>query len=466
MLSETPKLLHPLCGRPLIAWSVAAARDAGAEKIVVVQGPERELDGVLPEDVAVAIQEKPRGTADAVRSAGREIRDAGTVIVLNADHPLVSADTLRELARAHDRSGAAATIVTAVLADPTGYGRVIRGPDGTVERVAETRSPGDASELELHIREVNTGIIAFEVQELLAALEQVGSDNVQGEMYLPDVVPILRRRERTVLTHEVSDPGPAMGINDRAQLARVRALAQERIHQRHMLAGVTIVDPGTTLTDADVEIAADAVIQPFSSLRGQTRIGAGAVVGPLTTLTDTHVGEGATVVHSFADRAEIGEGASVGPFSFLRPGTVLQRGSKAGAFVEIKNSEVGAGAKVPHLSYIGDATIGDRTNIGAGTITANYDGIRKSRTEIGSDAFIGVDTMLVAPVTVEDRAYTGAGSVITKDVPPGALGIARERQRNIEGYVDRRREREKGSGADGDGDQADREPSRLGSDLN
>lgn len=468
MRSETPKLLHPLCGRPLIAWSVAAAREAGAQKVVVVQAPARPLDGVLPDDVIVAVQEEPRGTADAVRSAAEHILGSETVIVYNGDHPLVGADTIRGLAEAHGRSGAAATVVTAVLEDPTGYGRVIRGPDGTVERVAETKAAGDATDLELAIREVNTGIIAFESQELLAALEQVGTENVQGEMYLPDVVPILRSRERTVLTHAAAGAGPALGVNDRGQLALLRGLAQERIHRAHMRSGVTIVDPATTVIDVDVEIAADAVIEPFSSLRGRTRIGAGAVVGPLSTLTDTQVGEGARVVHSFADRAEIGSGANVGPFSFLRPGTVLKRSAKAGAFVEIKNSEVGEGAKVPHLSYIGDATIGERTNIGAGTITANYDGTRKHRTEIGSGAFIGVDTMLVAPVRVEDDAYTGAGSVITKDVPPGALGIARERQRNIEGYVQRRRGREGAQPSGGveptDGGPTAR-PSRLGPDL-
>ena len=347
---------------------------------------------------------------------------------------------------------------------------MIRGPDGTVERVAETKGAGDANELELHVREVNTGLIAFEVQELLAALERVGSDNVQQEMYLPDVVPILRRRERTVLTRELSDPGPGLGVNDRAQLALVRALAQERIHRRHMLAGVTIVDPSTTVIDVDVEIAADAVIQPFSSLHGDTKVGSDASIGPLSTLIDCRVGSGASVVHSFAKGAEIGERVTVGPYAYLRPGTVLCAGAKAGTFVEIKNSRLGARSKVPHLSYIGDADVGEDTNLGAATITANYDGTRKHRTTIGDRVKTSVDTTLVAPVTVGDDAYTGAGSVITKDVPPGALGIARERQRNIEGYADRRREREEEEAA-GDGDPAadpaaDREPSRLGSDLN
>jgi bifunctional UDP-N-acetylglucosamine pyrophosphorylase / glucosamine-1-phosphate N-acetyltransferase len=470
MHSDTPKLLHPLCGRPLIAWSVAAARDAGAAKIVVVQAPERPLDAVLDDGVVVAVQENALGTADAVRSASDQFRGAGTVIVCNGDHPLVGADTLRDLAEAHEHSGAAATIVTAVLDDPTGYGRVIRGPDGTVERVAETKAPGDASEHELQIREVNTGIIAFEAEELVTALEQVGTGNVQGEMYLPDVLPILRSHERTVLTFEAPDVAPALGVNDRAQLALVRARAQESINRRHMVAGVTVVDPNTTVIDVGVEIEPDVVIHPFSSLLGDTRVESGASVGPLSTLIDCEVGSGANVVHSFAKNAEIGERVSVGPFANLRPGTVLCAGSKAGTFVEIKNSTIGAGTKVPHLSYIGDADVGEDTNLGATTITANYDGARKHRTTIGDRVKTSVDTTLVAPVTVGDDAYTGAGSVITKDVPAGALGIARERQRNIDGYADRRREQDDGVGADGKGDThggaPDREPSRLAPDIN
>ena len=442
MRSQTPKLLHPLCGRPMIAWSVAAAREAGAQKVVVVQNPRRELDVALGNGVAVAVQEQARGTADAVRAAAEEIQSVETVVVLNGDHPLTSAGTLQELTDVHTRSGAAATIATAVLENPAGYGRIIRAPDGTVERVAETKAPGDATEHELHIREVNTGIFAFAADQLLSALERVASDNAQGELYLPDVLPVMRTNGRSVLAHEISDPGAMMGINDRAQLAQARALAQAQINHRHMLAGVTIVDPATTVIDAEVEIAPDAVIAPFSSLHGQSSVGSGSTVGPLSTLINTRVGEGSSVVHSYSDGAEIGDRVKVGPFSYLRPGTVLREGSKAGTFVEMKNSDIGPGSKVPHLSYIGDTTIGTDTNVGAGTITANYDGKDKHRTEIGSEAFVGVDTMLVAPISVGDRAYTAAGSVITKDVPPGALGVARERQRNVEGYTDRRKERE------------------------
>jgi bifunctional UDP-N-acetylglucosamine pyrophosphorylase/glucosamine-1-phosphate N-acetyltransferase len=310
-----------------------------------------------------------------------------------------------------------------------------------VERVVETKAGGDATEFELRIREISTGIFAFDSRELVGALEQVRSDNEQGELYLPDVLPILRRHERTVGAYEIADASE-LGVNDRAGLAQVRAIAQARIHRRLMDAGVTIVDPAATVIDADVDIGRDSIIAPFCSIHGATRIGERARIGPLTTLLDVHVGDDATIVHSYATGARVGDRVSVGPFAYLRPGTVLHEGSKAGTFVEIKNSQVAPGAKVPHLSYIGDADIGEGTNIGAGTITANYDGARKNRTRIGAKAFVSVDTMLVAPVTVGDGADTGAGSVITDDVPPGALGVARARQRNVEGYAERRKERD------------------------
>jgi bifunctional UDP-N-acetylglucosamine pyrophosphorylase/glucosamine-1-phosphate N-acetyltransferase len=445
MRSRLPKLLHPLCGRPMIAWSVAAATEAGAGTVVVVQGPGRELEEVLDHRVQFAVQDQARGTADAVSAASGSFDGAGTVIVMNGDHPLISAATIRELAEAHERSGAAATLATAVLDDPSGYGRVVRGPDGTVERVVETKAPGDASERELHIREVNTGLYAFEAGELIAALGRVSSHNAQGELYLPDVVAIMREDERTVLAHEISDTGSMLGINDRVALANVRALAQRQIHERLMRSGVTIVAPEATEIDVEVEIAADAVIAPFCCLRGGTRVGSASTIGPASTLIDATVGEGSRVIHSYVHGAEIGDGVSVGPFAYLRPGTVMREGSKAGTFVELKNTDVGRGSKVPHLSYIGDAEIGEDTNLGAATVTANYDGSRKHRTTIGDRVKTSVDTTLVAPVTLGDEAYTAAGSVITKDVPPGALGVARARQQNIEGYADRRKERDRDS---------------------
>ena len=449
MRSGIPKLLHPLCGRPMIAWPVAAARDAGAGTVVVVDSPERPLAAVLDGEVEIAVQDRPLGTADAVRAAGAQIEPESTVIVLNGDVPLVTSETLRALADAHARSGAAGTIATAVLEDPAGYGRVVRAPDGTVERVVETKAPGDATEGELHIREINTGIFAFDGGLLLDALAQVRADNAQGELYLPDVLPILRGFGRTVDAFEVADRNVTLGVNDRVGLAAVRAVAQQRINERHMLAGVTIIDPRSAIVDAGVEIGEDTMIAPFTSLLGATTIGARCEVGPVSTVIDSRLGDEAKVVHSYLIGADVGERTSVGPFAYLRPGAVLREGSKAGTFVEIKNSEIGAGTKVPHLSYIGDTEIGERSNIGAGTITANYDGYRKHRTKIGSGVKVSVDTMFVAPVTVGDDAYTGAGSVITEDVPPGALGVARERQRNIEGYAQRRIERAASENADG-----------------
>ena len=440
MRSAVQKLLHPLCGRPIIEWPVAAARAAGAAKIVVVDGPDRRLAPALDGAVTVAVQERPLGTADAVRSAVDQISGGDTVVVVNGDAPLVTSESLRGLVEAHEGSGAAATIATMVLADPSGYGRVVRAADGTVERVVETKAAGDATEAELRIQEVNTGMFAFDGAALASALQEVRADNAQGEHYLPDVLPIMRARERTVGAYVLSDPDELLGINDRVQLSEVAAVAQRHIHERHMIAGVTIVNPGATVIDADVTIGEDTVIAPFTSLHGATAIGRGSTIGPNSTLTDATVGDGAKVLHAYVTGAVIGDKVSVGPFAYLRPGTVLREGSKAGTFVEIKNSDVGRGTKVPHLSYIGDADIGEDTNLGASTITANYDGYRKHRTTIGSRVKTSVDTTFVAPVSIGDDAYTAAGSVITTDVPEGALGVARSRQTNIDGYAERRRQ--------------------------
>ena len=355
-------------------------------------------------------------------------------------------------------------MATAELDDPTGYGRVVRAPDGTVEKVVETKRPGDATELELHIREVNTGVFAFEGGALLAALEEVGTGNAQGEYYLPDVLPVLRRHERTVDAFEVDDPALTLGVNDRIGLAAVMAVAQRRINEAHMAAGVTIVNPAATVIDVDVSIGPDTTIAPFTSLHGATKIGSRAAIGPNATLIDTTVGDDARVLHSYATGAEIGDRVSVGPFAYLRPGAVLRTGAKAGTFVEIKNSVIGEGSKVPHLSYIGDADVGEGTNLGAATITANYDGTRKHRTTIGARVKTSVDTTLVAPVTVGDDAYTAAGSVITKDVPPGALGVARERQTNIEGYTARRAEADRAD-AGKDGAAAAKDPASTEKDA-
>jgi bifunctional UDP-N-acetylglucosamine pyrophosphorylase/glucosamine-1-phosphate N-acetyltransferase len=416
----------------MIAWPVAAAQAAGAARVVVVDAPGQPLREILAPEVEIVVQERARGTADAVSAAAGLIDPDATVIVLNGDVPLMSPETIAALAEHQAREGAAATILTAVLDDPSGFGRVLRAIDGTVERVVETKAAGDADELELRIREVNTGVFAFEGRALLEALPKVTSDNAQGELYLPDVLPILRASERTVLAFELSDPAETLQVNDRRQLAGVRAEAQRRILDRHMLGGVTVVDPASTVVDVEVTIEQDSVIEPFTSLRGSTAIGEGSTIGPHSTLIDARVGDGATVLHAFVREAEIGDRVNVGPFAYLRPGTVMREGSKAGTFVEIKNSIVGAGSKVPHLSYIGDADIGEGTNLGASTITANYDGYRKNRTKIGSGVKTSVDTTLIAPVELADEAWTGAGSVISKDIPAGALGVARGPQRNIE----------------------------------
>jgi bifunctional UDP-N-acetylglucosamine pyrophosphorylase/glucosamine-1-phosphate N-acetyltransferase len=445
MRSRVPKLLHPLCGSPLIDWPVAAARAAGAERVVVVDSPRRELSGRLGDSVEVVVQAEPRGTGDALRAAAALIEPGATVLVLAGDMPLIRGSTLSTLLEHHARERAAATMLTAILEDPRGYGRVVRAIDDTVERVVETKVAGDATEIELRIREVSTGTFAFEGAALLEALQQIGEDNAQREIYLPDVLPIMRASERSVIACQLDDPSESLGVNDRRQLATVRGVAQRRILDEHMLGGVTIVDPGATVVDIGVTIGADTVIAPFSSLLGRTEVGTGSTIGPHSTLVDARVGADASVLHSYVRDATIGDGVSVGPFSFVRPDTVLRERSKVGAFVEVKNSDVGVGTKIPHLSYIGDAEIGEQTNLGASTITANYDGFQKHRTKIGSGVRTGVDTTLVAPVELGDGAYTGAGSVISKDVPADALGIARARQRNVEAYAQRRRERKEGS---------------------
>jgi len=437
MRSSLPKLLHPLCGRPIIAWPIAAARAAGAGKVVVVDGPERKLADHVPDDVVTVVQEEPRGTGDAVAAAVGEIGGEETVVVLLGDDPLLDADTIADLVAAHDASGAAATMLTAELDDPSGYGRAVRDAEGLLARVVETKTAGDASDEELAIREVNTGIFAFDGAALRTALSELKADNAQGELYLPDVLPQMREVGHAIGAHPAASWDRPLGVNDRVDLARVRAYAQRRINDAHMRAGVTIVDPDAAYIDATVTIGADTTIEPGVQLKGETTIGANVTIGAFSTLVDTHVADGATIHRAHAQGATIGENALVGPFAYLRPGAVLQRKAKAGTYVEIKNSTIGEGSKVPHLSYIGDADIGEGTNIGAANVTANYDGVSKHRTTIGARVHTSVDTSFVAPVTVGDDAYTGAGSVITEDVPAGALGIARERQTNIEGYAER-----------------------------
>ncbi len=439
MRSSLPKVLHPLCGRPLINWPVAAALAAGAGKVVVVDNPTRRLEDRLPDDVAIAIQEQPNGTGDAVAAAGSHIDATGTVLVINGDVPLITPEILREVVAAHEQAAAAATVTTMELDDPSGYGRILRDRNGDVERVVETKADGDATDAERAIREVNVGVYAFDGGSLLAALAELEPANAQGELFLPDVLPWLIAAGKRVTGHPISDPASMLQVNNRVELARVTAIAQAQIHERHQLNGVTIVNPAATTIDAGVEIGPDTVIEPGTTLKGATVIGAESVIGPHSTLIDATIGDGVSVVHSYLVQAIVEDHGTIGPFTYLRPDAHLHPNAKAGAFVEIKNSTVGRGTKVPHLSYIGDADIGENTNIGASNITANYDGFRKHRTKIGANVRTSVDTAFVAPVEVGDGAFTGAGSVITEDVPPGALGIARARQSNIEGYADRRK---------------------------
>jgi bifunctional UDP-N-acetylglucosamine pyrophosphorylase / glucosamine-1-phosphate N-acetyltransferase len=437
MRSRTPKALHELCGRPMALWPVVAAQQAGAERVVVVDSPAKPLADVLPEGAELVIQPQPNGTGGAVIAASPCIEPGVTVIVLSGDVPLVSAEAILDLARAHADSGAVATLASTMLDDPSGYGRVVREDSGALLKVVETKVAGDASAQELEIAEVNTGIYAFDAASLLGALPRLSAENAQGELYLPQALDILREDGRKLAVHAVDDERLVLGVNDRVALAEVRALAQREICERHMRAGVTIVDPASTVIDVEVQIGQDAVIEPGTQLRGLTSVAEQAIVGPHTTAIDSHIGAGASVRVSWLQQAQVGEGASVGPFAYLRPGATLGPSSKVGTFVEVKNSTIGQGTKIPHLSYIGDADIGASTNLGAGTITANYDGRKKHRTTIGARVRGGVDTSFVAPVSVGEGAYTAAGSVITEDVPADALAIARARQRNVAGYSSR-----------------------------
>jgi bifunctional UDP-N-acetylglucosamine pyrophosphorylase/glucosamine-1-phosphate N-acetyltransferase len=416
MKSKTPKVLHDLLGRPMGLWPVLAALEAGAQKVVVVDSPSEPLKPLLPDNAVSVVQPQANGTGGAVQAASDHIDPAAPVVVLSGDVPLVSPQAIRELVAGHDGE---ATMVTTRLDDPSGYGRVVRRPDGSVERVVETKADGDATPDELAITEVNTGIYAFDGAFLLAALAKLTADNAQGELYLPQVLD----HAGSVAAHEVDDPNLVLGVNDRVALAEVRAIAQRALLEDLMRGGVTITDPASTYVDVGVQVGQDTTLEPGTVLRGSTSIGGDCRIGPHVVAIDTTVEDG----------------VAIGPFAYLRPGTHLRTGSKIGTFVEVKNSDIGARTKVPHLSYIGDANVGEDANLGAATITANYDAKTKTkrRTTIGDRVKSSVDVSFVAPVTIGDDAYTAAGSVITEDVPPKALGIARERQHNIEGYADR-----------------------------
>ena len=442
MKSSTPKVLHPIGGLPLLGHAIRAARATAAEHVEVVVRHQRDLvveycSSVDPA-LVVADQDEVKGTGRAVECglAALPADLVGTVLVTSGDVPLIEGQTLVDLANAHAASGAAVTVVTAEVADPTGYGRVVRGADGGVERIVEQK---DASEAERSIREINSGIWGFDAAVLRDALEQVGTDNAQGEKYLTDVLALARAAGHRVGAHRIDDIWQTEGVNDRVQLAKLGRVLNDRVCEKWMRAGVTIVDPATTWIDTDVTIGQDARILPGTQLLGATTIGSGAVIGPEVTLIDTEVGEEAEVERAKANLAVIGAGATVGPYSYLRPGTVLGAKGRIGGFVETKNAQIGEGAKVPHLTYAGDVEIGPGANIGAGTIFANYDGVAKHRSRIGKDSFVGSHTVVISPVDVADGAYVAAGSALTQDVNPGEIAVARAKQRNVPGWVARAR---------------------------
>jgi bifunctional UDP-N-acetylglucosamine pyrophosphorylase/glucosamine-1-phosphate N-acetyltransferase len=420
MKSNRAKVLHTLCGIPMVNYVIGATRPLLPEGTFVVVGHQAELvEDVLPEDATAVLQEQQLGTGDAVRVALAAMvgEQEGILLVVNGDGPLISDRTLGELVERHRSAGVGATVLVAELDDPSGLGRVVE--DAGVVRIVEEK---DATEAERAVRLVNLGLYAFRLSEIREAVGGLTTENKSGELYLTDVLESIGRRSRAV-TYKLKDLEEANLVNDRAQLARAEEILRRRILDAHMRDGVTVRDPASTHIEAPVEIGRDTVILPGTLLRGGTRIGTDCMIGPNTDLQNTLVGDGALVEHSVGRGAEVGDGASVGPYSFLRPGTVLESGAKVGAYCEVKNSRVGEGSKVPHLSYVGDAEIGAGANLGAGTITANYDGVNKNRTTLRDGAFTGVNTTLIAPVEVGEDAYTGAGSVINKDVPPGKLAV-------------------------------------------
>jgi bifunctional UDP-N-acetylglucosamine pyrophosphorylase / glucosamine-1-phosphate N-acetyltransferase len=436
MRSRTPKVLHDICGKPMIQWVIDSAREAGAGRVVCVTRPGDGVAQGLPDDVVVAEQREGEGTGAAVLAARDQLTaDGGPVVVLSGDHPLVSAHEIAGLVASHRADGAAATLLTTEALDPAGYGRIVRRPNGSFERIVETKYPEGVPPEELAIREINLGTYAFDPAALVNALDEVPLEN--GERYLTGAFPVILARDGRIGMHVTSDPVAAFGVNDRAQLMEAERIAQQLILDDLARGGATFLSPQTTRIHAAVELGEDVVVGPGCSLLGATRVAAGAELGPHTTVVDSTIGESARVIQSYLVEAEVQAGASIGPFAYLRPGAVIGEGAKVGTFVEVKNSRIGPGAKVPHLSYVGDAEVGEDANLGASTITANYDGRQKHRTKVGKRAKTGVHTSLVAPVDVGDRAYTGAGSVIDEDVPEGALGIARSRQQNVEGYADR-----------------------------
>jgi bifunctional UDP-N-acetylglucosamine pyrophosphorylase/glucosamine-1-phosphate N-acetyltransferase len=441
MKSTRSKLLHEIAGHSMLSYAVTAATTLQPEHIVVVVGHGRDqveahLAEIAPH-ASTAVQAEQRGTGHAVQVALAELGElTGDVVVTMGDVPMLTGDTLAGLVAEHRAQASAVTVLTARVADPTGYGRIVRDSGAGVTGIVEHR---DADDEQRQINEINAGIYVFDAETLRAGLAQIAPTNIQGELYLTDVLGHARRAGKAVGAYPIDDLWQTEGVNDRVQLSRMNAEMNRRILDAWMRAGVTVIDPATTWVHAAVGLGIDVTLLPGTCLEGATTIGDGATIGPDTTLVDVEVGAEATVTRSQASLSVIGPGANVGPYAYLRPGTVLGTSGKIGAFVETKNAQLGSGAKAPHLSYVGDAVIADGANIGAGVIFANYDGVRKSTSHVGAFSFIGSDSTLVAPVTVADGAYVAAGSTITGDVEAGELAVSRGRQRNVAGWVARKR---------------------------
>ena len=449
MRSATPKVLHPIGGRPMLGHALHAVAGVAPEHLVVVVGHQHErvteavtgVAGELGRDMVTALQHQRLGTGDAVRCGLSALPPelTGTVLVTYGDVPLLDTGTLSALVEEHEAAGAAVTLLTGEPADPTGYGRIVRSADDPAHPVTAIVEHSDATDAQRAITEVNSGVYAFDARFLREGIGGLAAHNEQQELYLTDLVETAVAAGRTVHALRCTDEWLLRGVNDRVQLAELGAELNRRLLRRWMLDGVTVVDPATTWVDVQVRLGTDVVLHPGTQLHGACTVGDGAAIGPDTTLAACAVGAGATVVRTHGSDSEIGENASVGPFAYLRPHAHLGAGGKIGTFVEVKNADIGAGSKVPHLTYVGDASIGELSNIGASSVFVNYDGVRKQRTTIGSHVRTGSDTMFIAPVTVGDGAYTGAGTVLREDVPPGALAVSGGTQRTIEGWVARKR---------------------------
>lgn len=434
MKSKTHKVLHPVCGKPMVQHVIDQLNAIGTSKTIMVVGYLGEtVKAALSSEVLFVEQEQQLGTAHAVMQAKPLLnREHGTTIVLNGDHPLFTKETLQKLIEKHHESGAAATVLTAHMQDATGYGRIVRHADGSVERIVEHK---DATDEELLIKEVNTGTFCFDNQKLFATLEKVNNNNAQGEYYLPDVLSILRESGDRISAEVIGDVNEAMGVNDRLQLAEAEKLMRERILRQHMLNGVTIVHPKNTYIEADVVIGADTVIEPGSFLRGKTVIGESCQIGPNADLKDVTVADSSKLSYTVIHESTVDQKVNVGPYVYIRPGTKLAENVKVGCFVDLKKAQLGAGTKVSHLAYVGDAEVGENVNIACGVVTVNYDGMKKHKTTIKDDSFVGCNVNLVAPVTLEKGAYVAAGSTITDHVPEDSFAIARQRQVTKEGYA-------------------------------